>query len=66
MLIGEEPQRTQMDSKLGIGGNIIYYIPLCLPFIREIIMGDGELNIDYLLFTIENLQAPVERSRAMG
>jgi len=30
-----------MDSKLGIGGNIIYYIPLCLPFIREIIMGDG-------------------------
>jgi len=55
-----------MDSKLGIGGNIIYYIPLCLPFIREIIMGDGELNIDYLLFTIENLQAPVERSRAMG
>jgi|GEM_PF-6604173 len=29
-------------------------------------MGDGELNIDYLLFTIENLQAPVERSRAMG
>ena len=73
MLIGEEPQRTRMDSKLGIGGNIIYYIPLCLPFIREIIMsdggwgmGDGELNIDYLLFTIENLQAPVERSRAMG